>query len=194
MGGRLIARSILPKSGDVQPDDRLQGGVAIKAHGNEVSVFPYVFRVVCKNGAIMAQSIASRRISMMYEFDSERAVNDVREAVASCCAPGVFSSAMDDIRTTLNAPADLALNLLPFLNRVPSALIERIMERFFEDGDQNRFGLMNAVTSVARDAADPETKWNLEELGGGIAVPASNRKPKTPTARSMRQRELSLVP
>jgi hypothetical protein len=32
------------------------------------------------------------------------------------------------------------------------------------------YALMNAVTAVARDEEDPETKWDLEELGG--CVPA----------------------
>lgn len=27
---------------------------------------------------------------------------------------------------------------------------------------------MNAVTSVARDQDDPEVRWQLEELGGGV--------------------------
>jgi hypothetical protein len=30
------------------------------------------------------------------------------------------------------------------------------------------FGLVNAVTSVARDQKDPQVRWRLEELGGGI--------------------------
>jgi hypothetical protein len=29
---------------------------------------------------------------------------------------------------------------------------------------------MNAVTSVARDTADPEVRWPLEEMGGGICA------------------------
>lgn len=189
-GGRLFVRSILPQTGDVQPRDRLQGGVALKAHGNQVSVFPYVFRLVCQNGAIMAHSLASRRISMVFEFDPEQAVSDVREAVAICSAADVFTSSLSDIRTTLNAQADLALNLLAFVDRVPPALIGRIMERFFHDGDESRFGLMNAITAIARDATNPETKWDLEELGGGIALPAPNRLPKTPHAKAVRRREL----
>jgi len=28
--------------------------------------------------------------------------------------------------------------------------------------------VLNAITALARDTADPEQKWNLEELGGGI--------------------------
>jgi hypothetical protein len=42
------------------------------------------------------------------------------------------------------------------------------MERFFQEADRSRFALMNAVTSVARDTRDPEVRWRLEELGGGI--------------------------
>jgi hypothetical protein len=37
---------------------------------------------------------------------------------------------------------------------------------------------MNAVTSVARDTRDPETRWRLEELGGAIAA----RLPRAPKA------------
>jgi hypothetical protein len=29
---------------------------------------------------------------------------------------------------------------------------------------------MNAVTSVARDTQDPDLRWRLEELGGGLPV------------------------
>jgi hypothetical protein len=45
-----------------------------------------------------------------------------------------------------------------------------ILERFFREPDRSRFALMNAVTSVARDTADPELRWRLEEMGGGIPV------------------------
>ena len=50
------------------------------------------------------------------------------------------------------------------------ALIARIYDRFTQSGDLTSFGLMNALTSVARDEPDPEQRWRLEELGG--AVPA----------------------
>jgi hypothetical protein len=34
--------------------------------------------------------------------------------------------------------------------------------------DQSAFGVLNAVTSLARDTRDPETRWQLEELGGAL--------------------------
>ena len=43
-----------------------------------------------------------------------------------------------------------------------------MMGEYTSEGDDSVFGLMNAVTSVAREEPDPEVRWDLEELGGGI--------------------------
>ena len=46
---------------------------------------------------------------------------------------------------------------------------------------------MNAVTSLVRDTRDPEVRWRLEELGGGIpALVAPTRKPDSSVAMAMR--------
>jgi hypothetical protein len=55
---------------------------------------------------------------------------------------------------------------------IPAARQEEIVRRFRDAGDRTAFGLMNAVTSIARDQDDPEVRWQLEKLGGG--VPAMN--------------------
>jgi hypothetical protein len=49
-GRRLLTRSILPLTEDVRPGDRLRGGVALKAVEGEVSLYPYIFRVVAGTG------------------------------------------------------------------------------------------------------------------------------------------------
>ncbi|MFZ5831522.1 MAG: hypothetical protein ACOY3P_15670, partial [Planctomycetota bacterium] len=43
-----------------------------------------------------------------------------------------------------------------------------ILDVYEQEGDDSVFGLMNAVTSVARDEPDPQIRWDLEELGGSI--------------------------
>jgi len=55
-----------------------------------------------------------------------------------------------------------------FRRMIPAHLIDQIMRTFMEADDRSAFGLMNAVTSVARDQDDPEVRWRLEELGGGV--------------------------
>jgi hypothetical protein len=51
------------------------------------------------------------------------------------------------------------------------------LDQFFRDGDHSRFGLGNAITAVARDTEDPNVRWDLEELGGGLLIDAVPKQP-----------------
>src|SRR5256885_684810 len=89
----------------------------------------------------------------------------------------VFSAEMtaaDGMRSATLAEADQFLNLLPALSSVlhhlpakqASEIVQQILGRFARDGDRSGFGLMNAVTSTARDTRNPDLRWRLEEFGG----------------------------
>lgn len=195
--GRLIARGVLPHLQEVQRDDRLQAGVAMKANDQGVWLHPYVFRLVCQNGAIMAQSASSREIAEFYSLAPQDAIADLRSAVRVCCEREAFSDAVKNIGAALRSPADLALTLMPMLSRLPGgaggSFLRQIVGRFFGESDKSNFGLMNAVTSVARDTADPQAKWELEELGGAIAIMAANLKPRPRRPIAARRRDEVMV-
>jgi hypothetical protein len=91
----------------------------------------------------------------------------------------------------------LALNFLRVISqshmRIDPGVMRQILGRFFDDADQTRFALMNAVTAVARDTRDPEQRWNLEELGGGIPVIASGPLPQRPAHATTRRDEAALM-
>jgi hypothetical protein len=173
-GYRLFVRSVLPQVREARPADHLQGGVALRAGKEDIWVHPYVFRQVCRNGAIMAHTLQTRHIQSRHCDTVEDTVAKVRAAVQLCCAEDVFTTSVEQIRAACDIDADLGLNLLPFLSRlapdVAAQLLPVIVRRFFGDADPSRFGLMNAVTEVARDHRDPDIRWRLEELGGGILV------------------------
>ncbi len=194
-GQRLFARSVLPAAAEVRPGDGLRGGVAVRAFGGDVWVHPYVFRLVCKNGAIRAQTIASRRVTV--GSDPDLAAWSIREAVADCCQPDVFVASVAEARSAVDAEVDLALTLLPLIGRLAGhgggGIVRQIVERFFADGDRSRFGLMNAVTSVARDTADPQVRWNLEEFGGGVPAAAKTPPRLPPAQRRAARRTVELV-
>jgi hypothetical protein len=199
---RLIVRAVLPKRSDIVPGDSVQAGVAMRADQQDVWVHPYVFRKVCSNGAIMARSAESTRVAII-ESIPQLAENDLRLAVRACGSAEAFAAAGELMRGSRFSDADVALALMPVLSRWPgragSALLSEIVSRFFRDDDRSTYGLMNAVTSVARDTTDPETKWRLEELGGGVPALARPRTPHEPAravavARSAaRQPELALA-
>jgi hypothetical protein len=177
-GRHLLVRSVLPWVREVRTKDRVQGGVALKASHEEVWVHPYVFRQVCQNGAIIAHALGSQHLALDCAT-LEEAATAVCAAVQGCCSEETFAEAAEGMRQAGVAEADLALNLMPLLSRLPagtaSHLLENILHRFFEEPDRSRFALGNAVTAVARDTREPDLRWRLEELGGGILVGASPR-------------------
>ena len=194
--GGVFARSILRCAIEVGPGDRLKGGVAMCATENDVFVHPYVYRMVCSNGAIMAKATQTRHISRENWFLDPECEGDVetgiRSAIRACCAREAFETAAGQMRSAQEMAADMAINFAGYFTgsrrSVPKSFWDEIMRRYEEASDRSAYGLMNAVTSVARDTGDPKLKWRLEELGGGI--PAMLGRPAT---RPSGKRALELV-
>jgi hypothetical protein len=172
---RLFARSVLPQFRDVGTDDRLQCGVAIRADAEEIRIHPYVFRLICSNGAIMAHALEARTLLNTASADGG-GESAVREAVRACGSDDAFARSTDEIRSAQDVADDVLLSLMPLLTRIdPSGgatLLKKTLGRFFGARDRSRFSLMNALTSLARDTEDPEVRWRLEEAGGGVPVTA----------------------
>jgi hypothetical protein len=191
-GRRLFLRSVLPETREVQSGDPIGRGVALRTKGRAIMVHPYVFRLVCRNGAIGARAVETRRVER-YEFATcpgadEAVLLDVQAAVRVCCEREILPRATQRMQSMIEREAEVALSLLPEILRLPSRdmgrLLDLILGRFEEEADRSLFGLMNAVTSVARDARDPDTRWHLEEARGGmlaILMPAPT--PDTAPAR-----------
>jgi len=171
--GLLFARSVFPQEEEIRPGDKVQAGVALRATDAVAWVYPYVFRLVCTNGAIMAHAAEGREIPNLDTVPAFEAVSLVREAVESCCERSAFTSAAEQMRTAARHPVDFALSMMPFLSRLSSfgpEIARQIFERYLREKDRTRYGFMNAVTSMGRDTRDHATRWRLEELGGQIAV------------------------
>jgi len=183
-GTRLFLRAVLPRIADVvRPGDHVQGGVALRAAGPEILVHPYTFREICTNGAIHAHAIETRRVERVEPVGSwaaraaaDDALDALADAVRACAEPEVFRRGVDELRSAAEMAADHALMLMPFLARFGhqqrAALAAGILTRFDArpDPDRSAYGLMNAVTSVARDTRDPEVRWRLEAIGAAIAA------------------------
>ena len=173
-GTRLIARAVLSRSFQPRPLDKMQPGVAIHATEDNIFVHPYVYRLICKNGASMARAVQTRRIEAVGTRPSHDAEQEVREAVRECCTEEAFESAERQVRSATEREADMALAMLPLLSSMRgqrgTEMVRLVMAAFTAEGDRSAFGLMSAVTAVARDERDPDTRWRLEELGGSVCA------------------------
>jgi hypothetical protein len=191
---RLFVRATVPGVQDVRPGDALQGGVALKATGEAACLYPYLFRLVCQNGAIMAQALFARSLENLHQQAPEEALQSVREGVAACCSREVFLDSMRRARAAAEAGADVLLRMLlssvGLWSGASPSLLSHVMDEFFRGKDRTLFGLANAVTSVARETEDPDVRWDLEESGGAIllgGVPGRPAGGPAPTTRRMRQ-------
>lgn len=183
-GERLYLRGVLPTSGEVRPGDGIRGGVALRADEERVLVHPYTFRQVCSNGAIMAHVIGTEAVERVVDSglgcDGFEACERIREVVRVCADPSTFEDGLFQMRSAMHSEADMMITLMPMLSRMPAQLVVQFISQVSErlGSDRSRYGLMNAVTSTARDTADPEMRWRLEELGGAVAAGAVKPMPQ----------------
>jgi hypothetical protein len=180
MEQQLIARAILPASAEIRVRDAMNAGVAIRATQTEIAVHPYTFRQVCTNGSVMVQMLQSRRaVRLRVEngiapsYESSTILEEVREGIRVCASPDTFAAIESDLQLSTEADGLVMLHMLHHIGRSMHARIDLatsmlIQRRYREDRDRSAFGVMNAVTSVARDTSDPVARWNLESIGGSI--------------------------
>ncbi|MBT3467685.1 MAG: hypothetical protein HOL08_11045 [Opitutae bacterium] len=195
--GRIFMRGVIPRTGDVRPDDKVQAGVALKATPTSISLYPYVFRHVCHNGLIFAHSTESRKLfveadSIFIEVDGnlEGVISGtgiekpLREAVEDCCTAEAFKASTHKFRQCLMmSPLRLhqgnpltrilygSVNKLGTYHKLAKAYLSPIMEEYLAHNDEpGMFRMVNAVTAVAREVRNPALKWNLECMAGEMAM------------------------
>lgn len=164
---RLMARCVLPLEAEILPRDVSTGGVAVRVGLEQVEVRPYLLRLVCTNGAIMLRSVGSVSFSTSV-CTHEKLI----EALEAAGAPEAFNSSVGSMRSVAEREFDLSFMVVALsksLHALDRPAMREIFRRFAEGG-RTGFGVVNAVTSVARDTEDPEARWRLEEAGGGLAV------------------------
>jgi hypothetical protein len=170
---RLFARAAYTEPVEVRRRDALQGGVALRVTDDLVNVHPFLFRQVCTNGAIMPVALHSRHVRRVEVGAPPLVITavlaQVRAALRASGNRAAFVDAVRAMQWATRQPPDLISHLLPMLRgmqRRDAALHVEMVERYMREQDPSAFGLVNAVTSIARDTADPERRWSIEEMGG----------------------------
>ncbi len=108
-----------------------------------------------------------------------------------CIQEQDFEGYVEKIKRARGLFPDPRLTLMPHLSRLPADQASQILEdthrRFAKGADESRYGLINAVTSLARDTRNPELRWSLETIGGALIVTS------TPTPSGAGSGEMEVV-
>jgi hypothetical protein len=174
----LTAKAVLPRFDEITPGDRMQAGVSVLGLGHVLGVYPYMLRKVCANGAIMPEYRSHRTMEGLDAMSPDDICWKLRKALQECCSEKAFTATTAQLRRAAAehvgmAGAQLYVMMMAHAITRTAGLKASIMERFESAGDRSRYGLMNAVTSVARDTEDPMLRWRLERLGGDIGYGTS---------------------
>ena len=76
-GRRLFLRTTVPIAEEVRPGDIIQEGIAVAAGNAEVKIRHFVYRQVCRNGAVIPQSISGQSFSRVEGDTSSHLVTEI---------------------------------------------------------------------------------------------------------------------
>src|SRR5579859_2966192 len=79
----FFARAVINRRREIRPGDSFQGGVALRAEAEYVEVKPYLFRLVCRNGAITAYSAGCEKI-LAADYSHEAYLQQIADTIARC--------------------------------------------------------------------------------------------------------------
>ena len=182
--GRAFARAVLDRQQEIRPGDAFKGGVAMRAEEGELWLHPYMFRLVCKNGAIVAQTVTTRHVDLQVSLP-EVAQFLIEEGVKACCAAEVFDVNVGRVRTLAEKQMDKTMMLMALMSRHGGMLSTPLMQNVIREmlgREMTAYDAMNGITARAREERDPVMKWELEELGGSLAVLKVPERPRMPAA------------
>ena len=182
-GQCVYVRAVLQRHDEVRHGDVIQAGVALRVVGASILVNPYTFRLVCSNGAIAMsaeRAQRARRVAIGWAVDViQGALDDVRGLVRECAQPAEFDAFVERMRSATTVSGTGQRRMAHLIAWLPpeqrESMLRMIMGRFEAD-EPTLYGMMNAVTSTARDSRDPALRWQLEALGGGLLVAAGARR------------------
>jgi hypothetical protein len=199
---RMYLKCVTPRLKlEVAPGDIVQAGIAVSnsevGHGT-LSVQPLLFRLVCRNGVIVAdralrKTHVGRALSQeddgvtVYQDDTLRADDrafflKVRDVVQATVSEVTFRQAALKMQRTkgIRLTGDPVQSVEVLAQRYALTDAERsgVLRHLVMEGDLSGYGLVNAVTHYSQEVEDYDRATEFETLGGKlIELSAAEWKP-----------------
>jgi hypothetical protein len=182
---------------EMAPGDVVQAGIVIsnsEVGQGTLSVQPLLFRLVCRNGLIAADSSlrkthVGRSLAtedegvQVYQEDTLKADDEafflkVRDVVQAAVSEATFRMAAQKMQRTLGIPlvGDPAKAVQVLAQRYALNDAERagVLRHLIEGAQLSAYGLVNAVTHFSQEVDDYDRATELEALGGKLIELGTN--------------------
>jgi hypothetical protein len=179
-GSLLIAAENRSVAHFVRPGDTVTAGfAALRGGDGRLSVWPRIHRVACANGAVVLSSLVQ---------SEEQTHATVAHAVRLCLSGLVAADIAQELRTAARTLLEDPVRVLVEARARTSW--EEVAEQFREGHDRSAWGLINAVTAVAREERDAARRIDRERDVARIL--ALLRRPQ-PVKAAARARDLPVT-
>lgn len=192
---RLYIKALFPRvQAEVVKGDPVQAGVVIsnsEIGGGSVQIAPLVYRLVCLNGAIMADSSlkkyhVGRQAELTDGDDSRRFYKDdtllasdkafmlqVRDTLRGAADEGQFRLAVGKMseaagRLIENVDPTPAVEVVKKKFSLSESERSGVLGHLIRGGDFSQWGLVNALTRTSQDVDSYDRATDLERFGGQL--------------------------
>ena len=191
---KLYLKIVTPRlEGEVEKGDIAQAGLEVtnsEVGQGSLAVQPLIYRLVCKNGAIMpdtgirkthiggSQAGDEKNGWEIYSDDTMKKADDaffaqVGDVVEHTLSEEVFNLELDKIRTAnsdeIQVEVPKAIEHLSTTYRFSEQEEDQILNNFINGENRTRWGMANAVTLTSQsDDVSYERASELERIGGDI--------------------------
>lgn len=185
---RLYMKLIVPHIiEEIKAGDKLVQGIVFSNSEVGAGSFraePFAMRLICKNGMIGMDKVARIHLGAKMEeglwksqetesLETETIYSQVKDLVEATFDPDKFRMWMDALRQTtevqLESPSDAVNNIVKEY-KIPEGHFQNIMDALVIEGDTTQYGMINAITNVARKTDSIDQRIELERIGGELSV------------------------
>lgn len=185
---RLYMKLIVPHSTEeIRQGDKLVQGIIFSNSEVGAGSFraePFAMRLICKNGMIGMDTFSRIHLgSKMDEgiwkssdtenLETQTIYSQVKDLVKATFDPTAFAIWMDSLKQTtesyLDRPSDAVKNIVAEY-KIPEYMTDNILNALVSEEDNTQYGLINAVTTVARQTESIDQRIDLERIGGVLSV------------------------
>jgi len=191
---RLYIQARLPRiEGEVKKGDPVQAGLIISNSEvglGAIDIRPMIYRLICTNGMVTGTTLDEGRMRrthlgsqvmqdehIQYRAETHQAMDkalmeQIRDAIRQLSDPAQFMRLMEQMKTAAEggtvANPIKAVEALGKAYALPKLEQDSILESLIRDQDYSRWGVLNAVTRQANEAASYDRAVELEAMGGQI--------------------------